>query len=354
MEYSADWSTNHHIEKGPIMRRIAAFFTTLTILCASPLTLAATTAADVFPEQGDPFVGNYVGRWSEEEEIDPDITAQIMALGDDRYRIRLAAKIDMRAPVKADIEAESKGGVIQFDNGHYRGEIRNGRITGARGSGKATFSMQRQELVSGSLGAKAPAHATVLFDGTDLSKWDKPESWDIVDGVMQVRPGTGDLRTVQKFKDAYLHIEFRLPHMPKQRGQARGNSGVFLQENYEVQMLDSFSLEGYYDECGGIYKVAGPKVNACRPPLQWQTYDITYRAPRFDAAGNVTENPRLTVYHNGVLIHNDQEIWWITGWKEEDRKAPHESEPRSIRLQDHGNYIQFRNIWIIDMNENAS
>jgi hypothetical protein len=321
-----------------------------TILLFATLTRAATAPEQYFPARPDPFVGNYVGRWSAEEEIDPDIAAQVMALGNDRYRIRLVSKLDMRAPVLADIEAERKGDTVAFANDRYAGEIRDGRITGGRTSGSVTFSMQLTELQSGSLGMAPPENAVVLFDGTDLSAWADPSRWDVVDGgIMQVRPSAGDLKTARTFKDVYLHLEFRLPHMPAQRGQARGNSGVFFQENYEVQILDSFSLEGYYDECGAIYKVAGPMVNACRPPLQWQTYDITYRAPRFDAQGNVTEYPRMTVYHNGILIHNDQEMRWVTGWKEEDRKMPHPTEAGPIRLQDHGNYIQFRNIWAVDL-----
>lgn len=114
-------------------------------------------------------------------------------------------------------------------------------------------------------------------------------------------------------------------------------------------MLDSFGLEGYYNECGGLYKVAAPLVNACLPPLEWQTYDITYRAPRYDDAGKLVENPRITVYQNGVLIQKDTEIPWITAWKEVERLAPPPKDAGPIKLQGHGNYVQYRNIWVVDM-----
>ncbi len=124
---------------------------------------------------------------------------------------------------------------------------------------------------------------------------------------------------------------------------------MFLQDTYEVQILDSFGLEGYCNECGALYKVAAPMVNACRPPLDWQAYDIEYRAPRFDGAGNLSANPVMTVRHNGVLIHNAQEMPWLTGWKEKDRLKPPPGEALPIRLQSHHNYMQFRNIWLVEL-----
>ena len=165
---------------------------------------------------------------------------------------------------------------------------------------------------------------------------------------MMVTPKAKYIQSKQSFSDIDMHIEFRNSFMPKSRGQQRSNSGVFLQDAYEVQVLDSYGLEGYYDECGALYKVAAPMVNACSPPLQWQTYDIEYRAPRFDGAGNLKENARITVRHNGKLIHNDQELWWITAWTEEERLGPAPRQPGHIQLQSHGNYVQFRNIWVVD------
>jgi hypothetical protein len=142
-----------------------------------------------------------------------------------------------------------------------------------------------------------------------------------------------------------MHLEFRTPYMPQARGQGRGNSGVYIQGRYEVQVLDSFGLEGADNECGGLYKQRAPLVNMAFPPLAWQTYDIDFTAPRFDAAGKKTHNARITVRHNGVVVHNDVEITAKTGGG-----APEGREARPIKLQDHGNPVHYRNIWIVERN----
>jgi len=166
--------------------------------------------------------------------------------------------------------------------------------------------------------------------------------WPIVDGAMEV--GRGNLVTKDKFKDFKLHIEFRTPFMPEARGQGRGNSGVYLQGRYEIQVLDSYGLEGRDNECGGIYQVGAPMVNMCLSPLQWQTYDITFQAPRFDASGNKTEDAVVTVVHNGVTIHDRRKLPGPTGGAMDGNVA----EPGGIYLQDHGNPVRFRNIWLVE------
>ncbi|MBN2133518.1 MAG: DUF1080 domain-containing protein [Sedimentisphaerales bacterium] len=175
---------------------------------------------------------------------------------------------------------------------------------------------------------------------------DKRVKWRIVDGAMEAKAGTGSIVTKRKFKDFKLHIEFRTPFMPEARGQARGNSGVYLQGRYEVQVLDSYGLESKDNECGGIYKVGAPLVNMCLPPGQWQTYDMTFRAPRFNAGGDKTGNAVVTVMHNGVAIHDERPIPGPTGGALDNNAA----EPGGIYLQDHGNPVQFRNIWIVELN----
>jgi hypothetical protein len=145
------------------------------------------------------------------------------------------------------------------------------------------------------------------------------------------------------FGDHFLHIEFRTPFMPASRGQARGNSGVYVQGRYEVQVLDSFGLEGKDNECGGIYRLAAPRVNMCFPPLAWQTYDIDFVAARYDAAGKKVANARITVKHNGVTIHDNLELPSATpGYK------PEGPEKLGLFLQNHGNPVVFRNIWVIE------
>lgn len=317
-------------------------------LVLAAMVLPAFTADDnnPYPDALDPFTGDYQGRWSEEEDIDPEVWAQVIPLGRDRYRIRITAALPMRVAPQLDVEAEAKGGVIEFGDRRLFGRIENGTITGGQGRVK-TFAMTRVERPSPTLGLAPPEGAVVLFDGTSLDAWQEAKGWSIIEGgVLQQDADSDNLKSRESFKDCVMHIEFRLPYLPRMRGQQRGNSGVFLQDTYEVQVLDSYGLEGYNNECGAIYKVAAPKVNACAPPLQWQTYDIEFRSARFDGEGNLTALPTMTVRHNGVLIHNVQEIPWLTGWKEKDRLAPHPAEALPIRLQAHNNPMQWRNIWV--------
>ena len=325
----------------------------LTLAFQSAMTDAYAADEDkYFPETADPYMGNWQGRWNAEEDVDPDLAANVYPVSGGAYRIVLKAKHDMRCPPKLDITVKPAGGKLTIDDRTWFGEISGDKFIGGRGD-KARFEMRRVELASPTLGLKAPATATVLFDGSNLDAWKsgndkKPEAgWTLMgDGSMMVKPGTGDLETKQHFGSCRLHIEFRTPLMAAATGQARANSGVFLQGVYEIQVLDSYGLEGYYDECGGLYKLSAPLVNACRPPGQWQTYDIDYAAPQFAGDGKLAAFGRMTVHHNGVLIQDDVELKWITAWKEVERLAPPPSKPGPIRLQDHGNYVQFRNIWI--------
>ncbi len=177
----------------------------------------------------------------------------------------------------------------------------------------------------------------------DPEKVDYSPNWTLKDGAMQVKPGSGNLISRQKFNDAFIHVEFRLPYMPPAREQKRGNSGVYIQGRYEIQVLDSYGLEGKDNECGGIYKVSRPRVNMCAPPLQWQTYDIQFSAPTCGPGETKISNARITVRHNGVLIHENLELSGITGGSVDD----HTNEPGGLMLQDHGDLVAYRNIWVI-------
>ena len=190
-----------------------------------------------------------------------------------------------------------------------------------------------------------PSDAVVLFDGKDLSGWyevgsDRPAGWKVQDGYMEVTHG--NIRTKRQFTDCQLHVEFRLPLMPDAQGQARANSGVYLQGSYEIQILDSYGLTSQLGDCGAIYGVAVPLVNACRPPEQWQTYDAVFHAPRFDDKGNQLSKARITVFQNGVLIHENVEISDSTiAAMGLDLKTP-----GPLMLQDHGSPVRYRNIWV--------
>lgn len=204
--------------------------------------------------------------------------------------------------------------------------------------------------------AKAPEGAIVLFDGTaeSLAKnWTDMKGgetqWKLVDGAMESVKRAGYIRTKDEFGSCRLHLEFATPKEVKGDGQGRGNSGVFLMGIYEVQVLDSYNNATYPDgQCGALYGRAVPKANACRPPGEWQTYDITFHRPVFDDQGKVTRKARFTVVHNGVTIHDDVELTGGTGWMGPhavtDYKAHGDTGP--ISLQDHGNPVRFRNVLI--------
>ena len=195
---------------------------------------------------------------------------------------------------------------------------------------------------------KAPEDAIVLFDGTKLDKWtgrkDKA-SWKIQDGYMEVNR-TGDIRTRDTFGDIQLHLEFATPAEVKGSSQGRGNSGLFLMGMYEVQLLDSYKNRSYADgQCAALYGQRPPLFNACRGPGEWQTYDIAFRAPRFADDGKVLEPARVTVVHNGVLVQNNVAFLGPTRHRTTTSYKKHAPTGR-IKLQDHGNPMRFRNIWL--------
>jgi len=205
-------------------------------------------------------------------------------------------------------------------------------------------------VVTPGTGTSAPSDAIMLFDGKDASKWESakdgsPAKWEVKDGAITVARGTGDIRTKDKFGDFQLHIEWRAPEKVESQGQGRGNSGIFLQERYELQVLDSYQSRTYANgQAGSIYKQTPPLVNAMRKPGEWQVYDIIYTAPRFKEDGTLFSPARVTVLHNGVLIQNNFEIKGGTEYIGLPTYKTHGDGP--IRLQDHGNPVSYRNIWI--------
>ena len=340
------------------------------LLGADPVLEAKKAIADA-----DPAMGDWQGSWRLDDGSDSGpLAAQVIALGEGGYRANFFDEFDTRAVALAVLEGRRDGTAVRF-TGHGSSEGTSFEVRAAIGGGKLAgtfkgpgvdggFVLERAIRLSPTLGAKPPAGAIVLFDGRNFRQWEltpprkKPGvdsqpaepsravQWRLIKGrAMEVNPRTGSIVTKRKFSDFKLHLEFRTPFMPDARGQKRGNSGVYLQGRYEVQVLDSYGLEGMDNECGGIYKVGRPLVNMCAPPMQWQTYDITFYAPRFDGAGVKTKDACVTVVHNGVTIHENLQIPKPTGGALDSNV----DQPGGIYLQDHGNPVQFRNIWLVEL-----
>jgi len=202
---------------------------------------------------------------------------------------------------------------------------------------------------------KPPSDAVVLFDGKDLSKWvdkdGKPAQWKVENGYMEVAAKTGNISTRESFGDCQLHVEFAEPTPPHGESQERGNSGVFLMGLFEIQVLDSYENKTYADgQASAVYGQYPPLVNASRPPAQWQTYDIIFHGPRFASDGKLQHPARITVLHNGVLVQDNVEP---TGPTAHGERPPYKAGPDKLplQLQDHGNPVRYRNIWIRELHE---
>ena len=227
-------------------------------------------------------------------------------------------------------------------NGKIEAEIDGATIVVAEGTisvsaeGQAIGALEKVKRKSPMLGKPPMEGGIVLFDGSSIDNFNNAKL------VETKYLGATNATTKEKFGDHQLHIEFRTPFMPAARGQGRGNSGVYVQGRYELQVLDSFGLEGRDNECGGIYSNSKPDVNMCFPPLVWQTYDIDFTAARYDEDGKKTKNARITVIHNGVVIHDDIEV--KHGTPGHHAEGPGDDH---LFLQDHGNPVVFRNIWVV-------
>jgi hypothetical protein len=219
------------------------------------------------------------------------------------------------------------------------GTISGDTLTLAAEDGTKVPALKKTVRESKTMGAKPPEGAVVLFDGKNKDAW-KGGRLDEKTGLLNT--DGADIRTKDKFDSYTMHVEFLLPFKPKGRSQGRGNSGFYQVDMYEVQILDSFGLDGKDNECGGVYTKLAPSVNMCLPPLAWQTYDVEFTNAVAEG-GKVTKNARITLKHNGVVVHEDREIKGKTGGARSDP----EGTPGPIQLQGHGNPLQFRNIWIV-------
>jgi hypothetical protein len=263
---------------------------------------------------------------------------QVIALGDAKFDAVMYAKglpgsgaDKTRVPLKG----ETKDGITTFSGLNFAGKIEQGVFTASLDN--VELKLKRVERQSPTMGAKPPPGAIVLFDGTNTDEW--------VNGKIQEGNLLGvGTRTKRSFKNFTVHAEFRTPFMPFDRGQGRGNSGFYCNDQYEFQILDSFGLTGENNECGGYYSFAKPALNMCLPPLSWQTYDIDFSMAQFDAEAKKSKPAVATVRLNGVLVHDKYEIPKFNGGGGQSD----ETKPGPIMVQDHGNPVHFRNIWILE------
>ncbi len=289
--------------------------------------------------------GEYEGERPSSGGETKKIAAQVIARGAGKFEIQVyAGGLPGAGWATGDGKTTgtgvlANGKVTLSVKGKEVGEITNGTMTLTSGELKAT--LKKVERTSPTLGAKPPEGAVVLFGGEgDEKNWGKNGKLITLSDGKFLNYGIKSEKSFGAFK---AHIEFRLPYMPNSTGQGRGNSGVYLQDRYELQVLDSFGLKGENNECGGFYTLHKPSVNMCLPPLVWQTYDIDFTPAEFDAAGKKTKNARATVLHNGVKIQDDVELKGETGGGQ--KEAP---TPGPFQLQNHGDPLVYRNIWVVE------
>ncbi len=315
---------------------------------AGTLALCCALHAPANPVYTDPgeapidfqIQGEYSGNL-EQEGGQGKFGAQIIALGDGKFQgVGYPGGLPGDGWNQKDrmlSDGSLEDGVVRFHapDGGRVAELKDGVITVFDAEGKTIGRLEKVERKSPTLGAKPPAGAVVLFDGTSPDAFHRGRMTD--DGLLMQ-----GVTSKQTFGNHTIHLEFRTPFQPSARGQGRGNSGFYAQGRYEVQILDSFGLRGEQNECGGIYSIAAPKLNMCFPPLSWQTYDVEFTAAKYEN-GKKVGNARMTVRHNGVVIHDDVELPRTTT----AAPVPEGPEPGPVYLQDHGNPVRFRNIWVV-------
>ncbi|MBT3202520.1 MAG: DUF1080 domain-containing protein [Phycisphaerales bacterium] len=295
---------------------------------------------------GAEFMGDYSGQRTMADGKKTPIVAQVLATGDGNHNVILLPEFDKRVKPIMTLKGKAKDGKLEVSAGQMKAVLADGKLSG--GCPKCKFELKKVVRISPTMGAKPPAGAMVLLSkGTRNlnAEWKSSKgqafTWFLKDGVMQCRARTGGAVTKKEFGSAKIHLEFRTPFLPKAKGQGRGNSGMYVHGRYEVQILDSYTLEGRDNECGGIYKKGKPLVNMCAPPLQWQTYDVTIIAPKMN--GNKVVKPgSLTVIHNGVKIQDNIKLTGPTG----GAYAKGMSDKGGIYIQDHGHPVEIRNVWV--------
>ncbi len=336
-------------EKGYIMLRIT--FSVVLLLVLVNVVFAAKVIQH-YPETTDPaeaakdpdfkIQGEYVGEGTWSDGANAKVGAQAIALGNGQFAVAvfkggLPGDGWKRGEPKFSLDGRRGGDAVALTGDGFLGTIAEQAMTLSGSDGKAKLELKRTERHSPTENAKPPEGAVVLFDGTTADNF--------TDGILLPDKNLfAGATTKQSFGDYTLHAEFRLSYMPEARGQARSNSGVYLHNSYEIQVLDSFGLEGKIDECGGFYSIREPDVNMCFPPLTWQTYDVDFTAPRYEGDKKMA-NAKVLVKHNGVVIHPLFELPHHTPLgRQNEKEGP---APRRIYFQLHdGNKVEYRNIWL--------
>jgi hypothetical protein len=332
------------------MTRVLLFLSLLALTSLSCHAAPGPAETDPAKASSDfQIQGEYV---EDAKDVKSARALQIIALGKDEFQIvqyesGLPGAGWTRADKKTAFKAKLKDNKLTSDQSKEVYALQGNEITMLSTSGEKLATFKKTERTSPTLGAKPPEGAIVLFDGKDKENFKggslQKERSGSEAQVLQTNPG-GNLLSKQEFGDFTMHVEFKTPYMPEARGQGRGNSGCYLQNRYELQILDSFGLEGENNECGGFYQVSKPAVNMCLPPLTWQTYDIDFTCAKFDEKGERTSPAKVTVKHNGVVIQENVEFpkgSTAGGQKEKAGAGP-------LQIQDHGNPVQLRNIWVLE------
>jgi hypothetical protein len=324
---------------------------------AKPATKASVKAEPKAAEApAGPFMGEYEGTFTPGSGAAVKAIAKVFGLPKDLYGVVLilpAAKEgekETRLALQGKADGETKLVISgKVGDAEWNGTLEKQQlVVEAKGEKGGKFDLKSCVRKSPTEGKKPPQGAVVLLpfeEGkeTNLDAWTN-KNWKLLpDGSAQVNKG--DSLTVKEFGDVELHVEFTIPYMPTAAKQGRGNSGVYIQDRYEMQILDSFGVAPQKSDCGSIYTQTAPKADACLPPLRWQTYDITFHAPRLDAAGKVVKNVTVTMLFNGVKVHDNVEVPNPTGSARS--KAPVKLAP--LKLQDHGYPIRFRNVWLVEL-----
>lgn len=306
-----------------------------------------------------PVYGNFHGEFTSDEWKDYSIRAEIIGESGSTYKAILIIngndmdEMRVNVPGKTEKNSAKFAGNVNLGNdlgveytasGTVNKGVFTGSLSGKKGEGK--FELKWVQLKSPTLGKYAPEGAIpLMWDGMSQdelnARWEVRPHWEVKpNGFVQITHT--NIVTKQAFQDAEYHIEFRTPYMPNDRGQGRGNSGVYLHGKYEVQVLDSFGLPAKDNECGGIYRYAVPLMNACLPPMETQTYDITFHAARYDSSGTKTRNAVVHIIHNGHVIHDQLELKSRSG----GGLGGMEAAEGPLLLQDHNNIVGYKNIWV--------